>query len=422
MRKHKDRKHAQWSASSTARNWLCPGNLAISEDIVRAPESKAAAWGTACHEVSERLLRLDVPIDIGDEITTDRHIFHIDQEMMDCAYVYVDYIRDRMKNGYDLVAVEKEFSLKSLGLPMDVGGTADAVLYSPKLKRLEIVDLKTGRGNYVEAIGNPQERFYALGVLVSLDLRSMPVTTIETTIVQPRFPMKDGSVIRSETLHLADLMDWTIDLDPRVRKAAEAIKLYATARVNSAYMDDWVDEFLVPGEEQCHFCPAAGGCPALRKRALEIAGAWQDDSGIHFKSNIFAENTVEAVEADLDLIEHMEGWIRERRSLAHEMATQGHQFDHYTLVEKVGHRKFDGKNEADIVAKIRNRIPVDDVNLFDTKLKSPAGLEKAIGKKAVENHLADLIIRPVTGTDLIRNTHTGRMPAATVVDLLFGTE
>jgi len=37
----------------------------------------------------------------------------------------------------------------------------------------------------------------------------------------------------------------------------------------------------------------------------------------------------------------------------------------------------------------------------------------------VEAHLADLIIRPVTGTDLIRNSNTIRRPAPTVTDLLF---
>lgn len=415
-KKHSDRKHAQWSASSTERNWLCPGNIALAQDVVKAPESKPASWGTACHEVSEKLLT-HKPIAIGDEIETERHIHYVDQEMMDCAYVYVDYIRHRLTEGYDLFAVEKEFSLKSLKLPIDIGGTADAVLYNQFLKCLEIVDLKTGKGNVVDAIENPQERLYALGVLVSIDLKGMPVELIQTTIVQPRFPHKDGT-IRSEEMHIADLMDWTIDLDPRVRLAAEALAAYAIARSNTVLMDNWVENYLVPGEAQCHFCPASGGCPALRKRALEIAGAWQDDSGIHFKSNIFAENSVEAVEADLDLFEHLEGWIRERRSLAHEMASQGHSFDHHTLVQKMGHRKFDGKNEGDIVAKIRARVPIDDVNLFDTKLKSPAGLEKAIGKKAVENHLSDLIVRPVTGTDLIRTSNTGRTAAATVADLL----
>ena len=412
MRKHKDRKHAQWSASSTERNWLCPGNLAIGEDIPARPENKAAAWGTACHQVSEQLLLKKHPINIGDEIETERHIFYVDQEMMDCAWVYVDYIRDRMKNGFNLLAVEKEFTLKSMALPMDIGGTADAVLHNPFEKILEIVDLKTGKGGFVKATGNPQERLYALGVLTSLNLNSVPVRTVMTTIVQPRYAGSEA--VRWDAFHVADLMDWTIDLVPRVTLAAEALKTYATAKENSVLLDQWVEVYLVPGETQCTFCPAAGGCPALRKRALEIAG--QD--GISFKPNTFVQNTVEAVENDLDMFEQLENWIRERRALAHEMAVQGTKFDHHVLVDKIGHRKFVGVNEADIVAKIRERIPIEHEHLFDQKLKSPAGLEKAIGKKAVESHLADLIVRPVTGTDLIRTTNTSRTAAATVADLI----
>src|SRR6187431_3264464 len=211
MRKHKDRKHAQWSASSTERNWLCPGNLAIGEDVPARPENKAAAWGTACHQVSEHLLNKNVSVTIGDEIETERHVFYLDQEMMDCAWVYVDYIRDRMKSGFNLLAVEQKFDLKNMALPMDIGGTADAVLHNPFSKIIEIVDLKTGKGKAVEAAGNPQERLYALGVLVNTNLNSVPVKQVMTTIVQPRLPHRDG-IIRSETFHVAELMDWTIDL------------------------------------------------------------------------------------------------------------------------------------------------------------------------------------------------------------------
>ena len=407
MRKHKDRKHAQWSASATERNWLCPGNLALGEDIVKPPTSRAADWGTACHTVSERLVRKEA-ITIGDEIETDRHIFHVDQEMMDCAWVYVDYIRERMKAGFNLFAVEVQFTLNDM--PMDVGGIADAVLHNPHSKILEIVDLKTGKGKWVDAIGNPQERLYALGVVANINLNGMPVRQVMTTIVQPRY---GDSPVRSETFHITDLMDWAIDLVPRVTLAAEALKTYSQAKLNTVTLDEWCTTYLIPGEVQCTFCACAGGCPALRERALELA-----TDGERFKSNVFSENSVEQVEDDLDAMEQLENWIRERRALAHEMAVQGVRFDHHVLVEKIGHRKFVGNGEAAIVAAIRERIPISDEQLFDSKLKSPAGLEKAIGKKAVASHLDDLIIRPVTGTDLIKTTHTGRTAATTVADLL----
>jgi hypothetical protein len=101
------------------------------------------------------------------------------------------------------------------------------------------------------------------------------------------------------------------------------------------------------------------------------------------------------------------------------MASQGHAFDHHCLVEKIGHRKFVGASEADIVASLRSRIPLSDEQLFDRKLKTPAGIERQIGKVTFEQNLADLVIRPVIGTDLIRTTNTERTLAPTTIDRLF---
>lgn len=413
---HSARTHAQWSGSATERNWLCPGNLALVRDVVVAPESKAAAWGTACHQVSETVLR-GGSVESGTRIETERHVFYVDEEMLAVAGVYTAYVNARLNAGYSLYAVEQEFDLAQLSLGMEAGGNCDAILYNPNSEDLEVVDLKTGKGKVVEAVANPQERFYALGALLQMDLDPTPVSTVTTTIVQPRAQHRDGP-IRSETMKLYELMDWVIDLDAKIKTAANALKLYAAARDNTVAMDNWVDTYLNPGEVQCTFCPAAGACPALRRNAMAISGAWQDDGGIHFKSNQFTQNSVEAVEADLDMLETLETWIRERRALAHEMAVQGYQFDHHTLVEKIGNRRYMLPDEQMPMA-IRAIIPVTDEQLYDLKLKSPAGLERSIGKVVVRDFLADLIHRPVTGTDLIRSSQTSRTTVPSLVDKYF---
>jgi hypothetical protein len=414
---HKARKHAQWSASATARNMLCPGNIALAQETVAPPTGYAADWGTACHQVAESILRKD-PWSIGDEIPTDRHIIHVDQEMMDTAWFYVDYIRSRVAEGFDLVDVEQHFAMELDDLGMEAGGTADAVLYNQHKREIEVVDLKTGKGVVVEAAGNAQARFYALGVL--LDMKE-PATTIRTTIVQPRIDHRDGSV-RSDVFQTPELLDWVIDLVSAIQLAAMALRGYNAARGNSVKMDAWAEGYLNPGESQCRFCPASSGCPALRDRALAIAGYYIDDTGTHFKSNQFAQNTVEQVEADLDMLEALETWVRERRALAHEMVVQGYKFDHWHLVEKIGHRKFNG-TEKEIVKAIHERIEmVIDDDLYDRKLKSPAGLERSLGKQMVAEYLDDLIVRPVTGTDLIRSSHTNRSAVPTLTDLFFGKE
>jgi hypothetical protein len=197
--RHSARTHAQWSASSTERNWLCPGNIALAMDVVKPPESKAAAWGTACHEISEKLLG-GGSVGTGDRFETERHVFYADNEMLAVAGVYTSYIAARLNEGYHVYALEQKFSLESMGLGMEAGGTCDCILYNPTTEDLEVVDLKTGKGHVVEVKGNPQERFYAVGALLQMDLDPTPVATVTTTIVQPRAQHRDG-ISRSETAH-----------------------------------------------------------------------------------------------------------------------------------------------------------------------------------------------------------------------------
>ena len=417
-RKHSERAHAQWSASSTERNWLCPGNIALNLDAVKPPESKAAAWGTACHQIAEKMLKGETVV-IGDRIETERYVFYVDDEFLQVAGEYVGHIMRRVTQGFDVYAIEQAFDLSQLlGIDgMQAGGTCDCILYNATAQVLEVVDLKTGKGTFVDAKNNPQERFYGLGALLQMDQDPTPVSRVVTTIVQPRYQHPQGA-IRSEGLDVVELMDWTIDLAEKMRTAQAALAIYADVRNSEVKLEAWVDMYLNPGEIQCPFCPAAGSCPALRRNALAIAGAYEDDSGIQFKSNRFTENTTAGVERDLDMLEQLEAWIRERRALAHEMAVRGLRFDHWHLVERIGHRKYTLDDDA-IIEEIRKRLPVSEGGLVDIKVKSPAGLERMLGKSAVEFFLGDLIEKPVVGTDLIRSTHTGRTAVESVVDRFF---
>ena len=47
------RQHALWSASATERNLHCAGAIMLRQHVEPAPESQAAAWGTAMHAVIE---------------------------------------------------------------------------------------------------------------------------------------------------------------------------------------------------------------------------------------------------------------------------------------------------------------------------------------------------------------------------------
>ena len=400
MANHAARDHAQWSASSTERNWNCPGALALTDGL---PEktNPAADWGTCAHEIAELCLREGKQADefIGSLRRGKEHEFEVDEEMADTAQQYVGYVRERV-GSTGRIQIEQRFSLASLNPPFEAGGTADAVIYFPHEKHLEVVDLKGGRGHVVEVEGNPQLRTYALGAMLAN--KDLAVEKITVTIVQPRAPHKSGR-IRSETFHVMDLVEWTTDLLEAMKRSAEAF-----ARRNTpGDMPEatWAATFLRAGDH-CKFCKAAGFCPALQQKAYDAAGVWFDDLDLPRLSNAPDALSPEALAAALDAADMIGDWINAVRAFAHAQAEMGVEIPNYQLVEKVGHRKWSANDES-VVMELK-ALGVDDP--FTRKLVSPAQAEKLLGAKR-KTEIADLIERPVTGTNLVRADKTSR-PAA----------
>lgn len=411
MANHAARDHAQWSASATERNWNCSGALALTDDL---PETtnEAADWGTCAHEIAELCLREGKQADefIGTTRKGKKFEFEVDEEMADTAQQFVDYVREQIVkaapknvNPATLLQVEQRFTLADLKPPFEAGGTADAVVYFPTEKRLEVIDLKGGRGHVVEAEGNPQLRTYALGAMLAN--RNLVVEQITVTIVQPRAPHKSGR-IRSETFHVADLFEWTTDLLAAMREAKTAISVYGDVKAGRDTMARWAADWLKAGDH-CKFCKAAGFCPALQQRAYDAAGVWFDDLDKPRLANSPSEMSPEQAAQALDVADMLQEWIGAVRAYWHSQAESGVAIPSYTLVDKIGHRKWSA-NEDSVVLELQ-ALGVDDP--YNRKLVSPAQAEKLLGTKR-KGEIAGLIERPVTGTNLVRADKTSR-PAAT---------
>jgi hypothetical protein len=400
MADHGARAHSTWSASATARNWNCPGALTLAAKAGPDRPSEAAAWGTACHEIAEKCLL--------DGSNAAEHTD--DEEMAETAQTFIDYVRGRMKEhdhgeGATLY-VEQQFSLADLNPPFDAGGTGDAVMWFPAWKLLEIVDLKGGRGVVVEAKGNPQMRTYALGAMLMVP--GLDIERVTTTIVQPRAPHKDGR-IRSETFHVADLVEWTADLLNAMRHSKTAYDLFQVLDEQNLSRAEWDRDFLHAGDH-CKFCPAAGFCPALEQRALDAAGVWFDDLDQPRLSN--APDSMDAAEIakKLDMLDMITEWVNALRAYAHAQAELGVEIPGYQLVDKVGNRawKFDVEGTS---ADLRS-CGLTDYEIFTPpKLKTPAQIEKVLGAKR-KSVLDNMVERPARGTNLVAVTKTSR-PAAT---------
>jgi hypothetical protein len=407
---HGERAHATWSASASARNFACPGALKlISLSDVPDDESEASAWGTACHQVSEKCLRQSVDaVSLIDttERTKERAV-EVDDELAETAQMYVDYVRGRLAE-YDtepdiadpqgaVLEIEQRFSLERINPPFDAGGTGDAVMYFPRWRHLEVVDLKGGRGVVVEVEGNKQLRTYALGAMLSN--ASLAVDRITVTVVQPRAFHRSGR-IRSETFHVSDLMEWTAELKQAMLRSAEAFNAYATPMRHG-----WVEDYLNPGNHcASSFCKARATCPALQKAALDAAGVWFDKKDVPQLANTPDKLMPEDIAKFLDAADMIEGWVNAVRAYGHRQAEMGVVIPNYVLTPKQARRKFREDVTARTLAERTGRTP-DDF-LGTPKLITPAQADKVLGKE--KDKISGLWSAESSGTNLCRAEKTTR--------------
>lgn len=412
---HGARSHSTWSASATARNWQCPGALALSAAAPPQKESLSAATGTAVHQISERCLRTGAdPEAFLDTVerTKEREIA-ITEDEVNSADEYVRFVRSRVAAGGQL-QIEQRFSLADLAPPFDAGGTGDAVLFFAADRRLEVVDLKNGMG-IVDVTENKQLRTYALGAMLANP--GLDVETITVTVVQPRAPHKDGRV-RSETFDVAELIEWTAELLAKMRLSKQACDEYDAIGGNSVLFDEWAAKWLTPGK--CSFCPAEGFCPAVRQKALDAAGVWLDEAEQPRLANVPGEMSAEKLGQTLDMLELIENWIKAVRAHAHNMAERGVEVPGYQLVEKIGNRKWaadDEKVAADL-AKVAGLTPDE---IYERKLRSVAQIEKVLGAKR-KDKISNMWMRPTTGTNLVSAAKSTRSAVKSKAEQFLETE
>jgi hypothetical protein len=425
---HADREHAQWSASSTERNWRCPGSLALTDGLPETT-SEAADWGTCAHQIAEKCLRGNGPAEryIGTTEKGKSHSFEVDEEMAETAQMYVDYVTSVLDQEDDGVKfwIEQKFSLEALKPPFDAGGTADAVIYLPKAKLIEVIDLKGGRGVVVEATGNPQGRTYALGAMLAH--QGLDVDRVKVTIVQPRAPHKDGR-IRSDEFHISDLVEWTTDLVAAMKRskaATDALPPNAVYLTQLPETDDYdqptgkmldVINSMIPAEwaannlnagDHCKFCGAKAFCPAIEAKSIAQVGIWFEPSGdARLPLNRPEEDPVRRGQK-LDMLAMIEGWIDAYRAEEHRRAEMGDPAENYVLVPAQKREIWnEGAEEQVIGAAILARLPEE--KYLTKKLRTPKQVRKELGKNA--NLVADLSHTPSGGTNLVRADKTTRAP------------
>lgn len=369
---HAQRAHSKLPPSGAYRWMHCPGSIRLAAGLEESP-SVFADEGTAAHQLAEQCLSSgrDAVVFKGGTIEVKSNAFKVDAEMVDAVQTYLDVVR-AIADESEEFEVEQRMDMSAI--VSGVFGTGDAIAYrSAPTRRVTIVDLKYGKGVAVEVEENEQLLTYAMGVAQRYHNRG--VDEVELVIVQPRAPHRDGPVRR-----------WVTDV----------VGLYehAMAMQAAAVATAQPDAPLVPGP-WCKFCKAAAICPALEGAVLAAAGVRAGHGELTLADPAAYDS--EQLSAKLRMLPLVATWLKGVEQFAHAEALRGHMPPGFKLVAKRATRKW--KDEDTAVATLR-LVGVDDDDLFETSVRSPAQVEKAIPAKERGSLMKELAASVSSGTVL----------------------
>lgn len=342
-------KHSKIGASSLYRWKECPGSVKLSEGI-EPTQSIYAEEGTEAHAFAAELLEGKNPV-IPDE------------EMRAAVSEYVYIVKE--DSHHNKIQVEVRFDLSQIH--PGLFGTADAVVYDPISQLLRVYDYKHGKGILVEVQDNPQLKYYGLGALLST---KHPCREVELVIVQPRANHSDGAV-RRWRFSSFDLVEFAADLKDFAK---------ATEDPNAP----------LKAGDHCRFCPAAGICPELHKKALAV-------SQTEFKPSLTYDRL--KLSDTLFKLDMLEAYAKSVREFAYNEAEKGRTPPGWKLVPKRATRKW--KDDKAAATHLTFECAFDSTEIYEPqKLKSVATIEKLMGKKEFVNCLS-LVEAISSGTTLV---------------------
>ena len=333
--------HSSIVGGSTAKRVIsCPASVALCAKMPPRPETEHSARGTLLHDVMAELLEYDKTPEqmIGAEYKGQVLTQELIDEKVIPALTLLDEVDPDKQMEY---MVETRVGFGDF-LP-GVFGSTD--LLGRLGTRAIVLDWKFGDGVMVDADNNPQLLFYAAAAMRTEACKWVfeGATEIECVIIQPPF-------IRRWVTDKARVVSFEHKL-----LQAVANSLRPDARMQSG--------------EHCRWCAAKPVCPEMtgavdRVMKQQLAALPAEQIGVYLK------------QADL-----LEDWIKDLRALAFDMLDKGAPVPGYKLVAKRGTRHWSNE-DAVVEWAIENDILKEEI--FDTKIKSPAQLEKVVKKFNME--------------------------------------
>lgn len=363
--------HAKLSASG-AKRWLsCPGSVRM-EEAFEDTTTTYAEEGTAAHTLSELKLMFQTGKINKRTFTLRTNKFkasnpYYSEEMNDYTDDYVNEVIE-LFHSYPDAFIDLEQRVDFSRWVPEGFGTSDVVIIADGT--LHIVDLKYGKGVPVSATCNPQMRLYALGAYELYSLMC-DFETVKMTIIQPR--LNESS---TDEMPLAELLEWADGfVQPRAELALSG------------------EGECVPSEDACRFCKARAVCRARAEANLEAARLDFEEPADKLSKEEIAEILLQAPE--------IKKWIEQVEAYALTQARDHDEaFPGLKLVEGRSNRMITDKEKA---AELLQEAGFEDI-FKPQELLNLTKLEKAIGKEAFSEVLADLIAKPPGKPTLVKES------------------
>lgn len=356
------------SPSSFARRIACSGSF-HAEAGLPDTSSSYARKGSAAHAVAETCLR-------GGHAAEEMigRIFEgviCDAEMAEAVQVYLNYVwhlQATRSLGPNDIGIEAKLDLGFLG--EGEKGTADFVCIGTPagedLRILEAVDYKHGSGVPVDAERNAQIICYGLGAAAMWSDRAWQV--LRVTVVQPRAPHPGGS-IRSYDVSRSEVGEYLLEYSD----VAERARDLNAPRVAGPH---------------CRFCKANAVCETLAKYAEKAAEETFAVAGYDGRKLADALAKIPLVKM----------WINAVEDRAMAEANAGRIPPGWKLVATRAARRW--IDEANALKRLQ-KYGLDDKDLYASSFKSPAQVEKIVGKKQFAAELEeDLVEKRSSGVTL----------------------
>lgn len=342
--------HAFLSASS-AHKWLnCTPSPTLEARIPDTP-NEYTQEGILAHEIAETILKHATKAISDEEYEKilnelkEHESFY--EGMLDEIKIYTDYCLSKTGKIY----VEYPLDL-SLYVPEGFG-TADCVIVYDQ--KIEVVDLKFGKGVEISPKDNPQLMLYGLGALEAFDY-IYDIEEVTMSVAQIR--LHD---IESYTMKTEELRKWGEEVvKPKAQLAFEG--------KGETKAGEW-----------CVFCKVRDRCKTRSEYLLESYEKYKE------KEELKPEELAEILEKSKEI----KTWLSDVEKYALDLALKGTDIPGFKVVEGRSNRLI---VDPDALAKVLINLGYNEQEIFE--LKSITALEKLLGKKKFAEISQKYITKP----------------------------